>query len=524
MSTTQYIDFVNSSSSMDVKTQVPVLTVHPDKLNEHDTAGSNRSVVFGIQKQTTPIVKRGANIFAPRPRTRDKVDNESLWHNIAPTIHDLVHKQASGNTNAPEIFEVYQTSYTHKDDDHPPTLSNHLGGTPKSMLTTGKPISSRSSDEQSTSSLNPSSYTSPTNHIKPYRSPSAKTGDKTIFAKPSPPPTPIQNDLRQHRKSTTPSSSAGTDRSSPAFTEWSGLSLDERSTSSPATTPPQSPVISTRSGQAFIASGGYAPEEDTSTLSVLRSDRAQSEEMSGEFNPLHAELFGDVPKSAGVGVLSLFDEGIPVEPRDPSPARVITKRPAHDADLPWLLKGQKPGTKPKRTPRLPPSTKGETAAPTSVPICKQSSPVRGRRGSSSGSAGGLKRPASPVHRSQPIKRAKFVAAPKPYELASWASVLSSLEDLVATGKAGPGQIDRVVALVKDLTARAEVLPDKWVMEEVRIREFTSGPLKGSYEYKSRHQLLEDVVEGYAQCDTDGMVVAHAQALLGKWRVLQSRSS
>ncbi|KAJ7047663.1 hypothetical protein C8F04DRAFT_1059627 [Mycena alexandri] len=592
----QFIDVVNCSTN-NVERQVPVLSgsysVHPGMLNEHNKQSRhNRSGVVGTQKQatssneaelSTPSWKRKGNIFAPRrkPEVKD-LDKDTLWHNLSPTIHEdlgdksssltfaselrstTAQRQASegnkvfvkkepitqpyGYTNAPGLFQSPKRSQSPVDDWK---LGNTLGALLKSnpnplFTSADKPVpvstKSKNSGKQtpipsSFTSNNPSSHLSlcsfPMTGIEQSRARPAATKDKTVFTKPSPPPTPLRHNSPESRR--TPSPSTATDRSSPAFTDpgSSAFSLDEQSMYSPATTPPLSPVIPINIGRAHLE---YTPPlSPVVSASGVRADAlpgpsgtdlAQSEDTpfyGGMSNELSMELFGEEPAETPkqVTASSLFDAGVTVAPRESAPARVFKRRSGPVEELPSMRPKEKKTRKKRaynKTPITLRRTKVEPALPR-VFVAKQTSVSCGRPETNSGLSRGTKRAPSPLSPTvvQPSKRAKVVspkALPKPYKFATWEADLTTLESLVFDGKQGPGQIGWVLRLVKDLSVNAEVIPAKWVRKELRIRESTT--LKGTYQHKNKRQLLEDVVNGYASCDEEGKVAAQVRALLIKW--------
>ncbi|KAJ7781555.1 hypothetical protein B0H16DRAFT_1498799 [Mycena metata] len=506
MSSTQFIDVVNRSTN-NVEGRVPVLSgtysVHSGILNEHDKVPKhNRSGVFGIPKQATSSneadlstsSKRKDNIFAPRIKLevkdlaqRQTSEAKKVFDKRKPTT------QPCGYTNAPELFHRSEHSPSPVDDWK---LGNNLGtlfkSNPNLLFTNAKDISTSTKSKRTVASI---------------------PGILKYKTKPSPSSTTVPDRHTHHSPESrqTPTPSTTTDRSSPAFTdpESSVFSLDEQSVHSAATTPPLSPTIPTNVGRARSA---YTPPMSpvvfptsvrADTLPDPSSTHAQSKDTppcSGMSAELSLELFGEEPAKPPkqVAASSLFDADVTVAPKAPA-ARVV-KGPS--LFLPRKPQQKKAYNNNKIPITRPPRTKVEPAFVGAV--AKQTSVGRGHLETDSGPSRGTKRVASPV---RPV-------AARPSKQTS--------ATLCSTRSRGRGRSTWVLKLLKDLTANIDVIPAQWVRKDVLIREYTSP--KGMYQHKNKHQLLKDVVDGYASCDEEGTVAKQARTLLIKWGGLTNGSA
>jgi hypothetical protein len=235
-----------------------------------------------------------------------------------------------------------------------------------------------------------------------------------------------------------------------------------------------------------------------------------------------ADLFGEdtVPESI-----------VPKSFAESGSRRIILKRPIEE-----LKALRVPKKKAKRN-----STKRATAGQIPIrPITKPKEiPVRSIQPSvfllpiskQTSSSRGIKRPPSPVRPSliPPPKRQATEANLErraiqvrrkplpPSTYVRWTSSLSTFEDQAYQGKHGPGQIERLVALLKDMKTNIDIVPDAWVRETVRTRT-----VNGVEERKNKHQLLAEIVGSYGEFDEAGTVDIHSKELLVKWSGLTKK--
>ncbi|KAJ7937325.1 hypothetical protein B0H13DRAFT_1945360 [Mycena leptocephala] len=558
MSHAQFVDIADSSTK-NVAGQIPVLGgpyyVHSDELNEHSMElDHNGSGTSGYQKLSPSVNEVGfatpVGHATPNPKKRDifsalktqssnsrindNIDIGAMWQNIAPAIQrDLGMSCTSASTltshilSVPEQTSMGTTRSSGEQGPQPPastdkfvddyawplgdqlqTIQDELKSNTLFNLPPNLHSSLKKEGKQPTNPGLPSLYTSSTKRITPTPpSTPIKSRDKTIFTPPPAPPSIIHVDYFQTTRTPdlrrTPSSVAPSAPPSPIFLftdggsrrAWSESSRRSRSIFSQATTPPSSPVVAARDGHAWA-------EDETSRQ--VTPEHGDARNLFNEDDS--ADLFGEdtVPESI-----------VPKSFAESGSQRIILKRPIEE-----LKALRVPKKKAKRN-----STKRATAG--QIPV----RPITKPKEFPTSSSRGIKRPPSPVRPSliPPPKRQATEANLErraiqvrrkplpPSTYVRWTSSLSTFEDQAYQGKHGPGQIERLVALLKDMKTNIDIVPDAWVRETVRTRT-----VNGVEERKNKHQLLAEIVGSYGEFDEAGTVDIHSKELLVKWSGLTKK--
>ncbi|KAJ6510086.1 hypothetical protein C8R47DRAFT_1065306 [Mycena vitilis] len=351
-------------------------------------------------------------------------------------------------------------------------------------------------------------FHTPSTLTKPKHPLSAKVADRTIF---TPPPLPISTidpdylpPARDVRRA--PDSPATSILSSPVSTgasrrAWSQISHE--SLCSPATTPPSSPAA----GEPSSDHRCFSPQISSGVTPTAHT--SSDEDVSNLFldaSPIIVPQHTDVHK--------LFDEDVSVDKHVVK--KPITRRPIEELKVYTVPYRKKTTTRRHGVIAKPPAARSVVPSIPHVFTSKQPTFSRGvekpqapvlpsapvRHGS------GIKRPASPAR--PPAAKRQAIWKPLPEsKLAEWASALLTFEELAYQGKQAPSEIGRLVKLIKGMAAKMDMVPDAWVSKAVRTRT-----TDGSEERKNKHQLLQDVVGSYSECDET--VKSHAKELLIKW--------
>ncbi|KAJ7117315.1 hypothetical protein C8R43DRAFT_1242070 [Mycena crocata] len=275
---------------------------------------------------------------------------------------------------------------------------------------------------------------------------------------------------------------------------WSGK-VDQRTTYSPATTPPLSPAAVTDAGKEH-AWEKVAPGKG--------ADRLFNSQLSGDEMPtISARRQSKIPSE------SISNTG-----------RIITKRPIQELRALMLKKAA-----PKRKRALaahPTVTKPKVVIVPAQPKVRAPEPPCLTSKQPALNPNRVKRAASPLQHSsyeRPTKRpATQVNAVRndgckpvsPTTLIRWTSKLVTFEELVYSGKQGPGkEISCLMCLLKEMMESVNVTPAAWVLKTERTRT-----VDGETYYKNKLELLELVAEGYKNCDGGEMVQLAAELHMG----------
>ncbi|KAJ6627547.1 hypothetical protein B0H10DRAFT_1995167 [Mycena sp. CBHHK59/15] len=321
--------------------------------------------------------------------------------------------------------------------------------------------------------------------VKPTyrRSSSIHSTDKTIFIRPSPPVSEISDDYFQD------------------------------TTSTPATTPPTSPVITdTGSGHPWSEEIAWKNEDIMACQKVAAALFDDDDEDS---------LFGDeVQETTDVQRLDFSEPEPAKEPSTdvhPKPAtRIITKRPIRE--LRALMPKQASRKTKVYRKREGKSQQGRVPA-TVGPSVSQSHPIPTHISEQAFQGRGVKRPAS--SRNPPARPAKRQATqanvPKHIPestLIEWTNKLRTFEEIVYTGISGPGEVQRLLGLLNSMVAVRECMPPKWVLETMRTRD-----VNGVEDRKNKPSLLRAVAKGYKNFEGGEEVKVKVKELLDSWMVV-----
>ncbi|KAJ7283514.1 hypothetical protein C8J57DRAFT_1292776 [Mycena rebaudengoi] len=245
---------------------------------------------------------------------------------------------------------------------------------------------------------------------------------------------------------------------------------------------------------------------EASTTETQSSNACREVEKLFDDDDDDVELFGEVPSDAqqsephgnkGLGSSAVNNRSFNGFNSTLNPSRIC-----HRGPIPELKALQPPKKKPVvRRPHVRSELKArhhQASQPRAVPtaIFKQTS----------FNSCGIKRPASPLRESDAppaklrathtnIRRRKAVA---PSRLVEWNSTLVTFEELVHSGKAGPGEVPRLCAMLKEILASVEDIPVEWFWAEVRTRTL-KGPEKIE-EKKRRAKILRYVAREYKELD------------------------
>ncbi|KAJ7667723.1 hypothetical protein DFH06DRAFT_1183385 [Mycena polygramma] len=545
----QFIEIANSSTK-GVESRVPLLHLaHSDKSNEHrEESKHNGFGVLGTPKHSIGLAGYGfasanaKDIFSALKQSRvdPSIDTGALWHNIAPSIqHELVQDQTL-NSQGPILTQ--SSDYKHQSASvwqQAPQPSTSIGGLQPAKFvddfkwllgdglqviqnqlkfnshkaTASPPFFPSPLKEGTQVSAEGTPFRTPNTLSKRKRSLSAKVADRTIF---TPPPLPISTIDPDHLLPTrdvgpTPNSPATSAPSSPIFTDtssrraWSPISHE--SLCSPATTPPLSPAAAEASSNRGWLSNEICSKKDTPKIPTSSDEDASN--LFGDDSPIVVPQHADVHK--------LFDEDVSVDKHVAK--KPITRRPIEELKAytaPYRKKTTTRRHKKTRVIAKPRAARSVVPSISHAFTSKQptfshgvekpqapvlpSAPVR--------HMSGMKRPASPA-RPPPAKRQAIWKPLPESKLAEWASALLTFEELAYQGKQAPSEIGRLVKLIKGMAAKMDMVPDAWVSRAVRTRT-----VDGLEERKNKHQLLQDVVGSYSECDET--VKSHAKELLVKW--------